>query len=394
MSEEEWVVQVIAPAPEDSPDVRWACETASAMWSRGEREQALQWVHHAIQAATAEGSHQRADDLDRAAQELEHLPLPRRPRVTDVDDSSPASTTQATAEDPSAPKPKPKLSRTAPYKLAPDDITYLEAPTSGLLEASVPSGGSATQAGVGPGSKAVSATSAGMGPETTIEPEPAPPPQDRKSRPLPPAPSQDYESTVVNAGVPKRQDRTQLMDMRGFSPGAPEPTQAPAPGVEDDPTHEPTLAPPEPAQAPAAPVPPAAPQPPSPPKPFAARPAHASSLAPTPASLLSPRPSTDFERTVERRVPILPAERSMDKVASSKASVSTAAPSISAVSSAPSTLAPGTLGSPNLPLEAMRARRVAVAEGSGKELSLRLLDEDEAVPPGAQEALLLPIKSK
>ncbi len=84
----------------------------------------------------------------------------------------------------------------------------------------------------------------------------------------------------------------------------------------------------------------------------------------------------------------------MDKVASSKASVSTAAPSTSAVSSAPSTLAPGTLGSPNLPLEAMRARRVAVAEGSGKELSLRLLDEDEAVPPGAQEALLLPIKSK
>ncbi len=399
MSEAEWVVQIITPAPEDSPDVRWACETASAMWSRGERQQALQWVHHAIQAATAEGSHQRADDLDRAAQELEHLPLPRRPRVTDVDDSSPASTTQAAAEDPSQtqePKPKPKLSRTAPYKLAPDDITYLQAPTSGLLEASVPSGGSATQAGVGPDTKSASATSAGVGPALD-PPTPEPPPhqpQDRKSRPLPPAPSQDYESTVVNAGVPKRQDRTQLMDMRGFSPGAPEPTQEPAPGVEEEPTHEPTLAPPEPAQAPAAPVPAAAPKPPSPPKPFEARPAQASSLAPTPASLLSPRPATDFERTVERRVPILPEEQPTDKVASNKAAVSTAAPSASAVSSAPGTLAPGTLGSPNLPLEAMRARRVAVAEGSGKELSLRLLDDDEAVPPGAQEALLLPIKSK
>jgi hypothetical protein len=40
----------------------------------------------------------------------------------------------------------------------------------------------------------------------------------------------------------------------------------------------------------------------------------------------------------------------------------------------------------------MRARRVAISQGSGKELSVRLLDEGEGVPAGTQEAFLLPLK--
>lgn len=50
---------------------------------------------------------------------------------------------------------------------------------------------------------------------------------------------------------------------------------------------------------------------------------------------------------------------------------------------------PSTLGSPMSPLEPMRAVRVAVRLGQGKELSVRLLDEGEAAPAGSQEALLL-----
>lgn len=373
MDEAQWVATVIAPSAEDSADVRWACETATAMWSRGQREQTLQWVHHAVQAATADGNHERADALDRAAQELEHLPLPRRPGppVADV----PASTTEPTASDEPPPQ-KQKLARTAPYKLAPDDITYLEAPTLGLLEACEPSATGPTHAGVqphsGPGTHPAGATHAGMGPDvrSPVEDQPTA----KRSRPLPPAPSQDpYEATVVNAGIKAKQDRTQLLDMRGFSPGS----EAPAAQAEE---------PPAPTQDPGpstAPVP----------APARELPKQRASFEPTPASLLGApravsRPATDFEQTVERRAPVLPDELPTDKIRSERA----AAASSGAVESSALSSAPGTLGSPNLPLESLRARRVAISQGSGKELSVQLLDEGEDAPAGTQEAFLLPLK--
>jgi hypothetical protein len=368
MDEAQWVASVIAPAAEDSADVRWACETAAAMWSRGERQQALQWVHHAVQAATSAGKHERADQLDRAAQELEHLPLPRRPGPSA--ESDPASTTAPTAQDLPLPQ-KPKLARTAPYKLAPDDITQFEQPSLGLLEACEPSTVGATHSGVGPasipGAQPVSATNAGVGPERSGAGEG--PPKGKPSRPLPPAPTQDpYEATVVNAGIKPKQERTVLLDMRGFSPGATEPEQAPAV----------TVAAPETAPVPV---------------PLEEIPKRRSSFDPTPASLLgaplaTTRPATDFERTVERRAPVLPDELPTEKTTSDRpASVSGMVASSSGASSAP-----GTLGSPNSPLESMRARRVAVSSGNGKELSVRLLDEGEDAPDGTQEAILLPLK--
>jgi hypothetical protein len=50
-----------------------------------------------------------------------------------------------------------------------------------------------------------------------------------------------------------------------------------------------------------------------------------------------------------------------------------------------------TLESPRPPLEPMRAVRVAVRPGSGKELSVLLLDDGEKAPQGSQEALLLAV---
>jgi hypothetical protein len=50
---------------------------------------------------------------------------------------------------------------------------------------------------------------------------------------------------------------------------------------------------------------------------------------------------------------------------------------------------PTTVGSPQTTLEPMRALRVAIASGQGRQIVLRLLDEGEAAPAGAQEALLI-----
>jgi hypothetical protein len=54
--------------------------------------------------------------------------------------------------------------------------------------------------------------------------------------------------------------------------------------------------------------------------------------------------------------------------------------------------APSTLETPIIALEPMRARRVAVRQGSGRELVVMLLDDDEAPPSGAQEAMLVALR--
>lgn len=70
--------------------------------------------------------------------------------------------------------------------------------------------------------------------------------------------------------------------------------------------------------------------------------------------------------------------------------VSSTAPDAPDPPAAPrSSESPATLESIPDPLEPMRAVRVAVGLGKGKELSVRLLDSGEAAPDGTQEALLL-----
>lgn len=55
--------------------------------------------------------------------------------------------------------------------------------------------------------------------------------------------------------------------------------------------------------------------------------------------------------------------------------------------------APPTLETPIVALEPMRARRIAVRHGSGRDLVVTLLDDDEPAPQGTQEALLVAVRS-
>jgi hypothetical protein len=269
MAADDRVDSMLEPHGEDSSDVRWALETALAMWSRGDRDQALRWVDNAVAAAERDGAEQRATDLGRARGELAERPPPRPATVPSV----PASITERQAGPPTAPlnedadgpatHKRPDKMLTAPYKIAPDEVTNLFAPDSELLEAM-----------------------RAVGPETVVDPAAAisetPAPKAKPARPRPP---------------PSRVDALDAT-MTNFRPEPPA----------DEP-HEHTVV--------------------------------------------------------------------MDEGEA-------AAPSRSM-----HTAAPSTMGSPQTTIEPMRALRVVIQSGSGRELVLRLLDEGEAPPNGAQEALLI-----
>ncbi|MCA9595518.1 MAG: hypothetical protein KC776_19520 [Myxococcales bacterium] len=188
-----WLEDVMRPTENDSADVRWAVETATALWHRGDREQSVSWMHHAVQAATADGQHARADELDRAAQELETRPVPRAPSRPPPSPGVGLPTARSPEEVTGSMR---HHARTAPYKVAPDDITHLEAPDSALLEAAAQS----------------IPASSDTGPTEPINEVPQPKPE----RPRPPVSSDWLEPTVVNAGVKRPVERTMVMDVNAM----------------------------------------------------------------------------------------------------------------------------------------------------------------------------------
>jgi hypothetical protein len=267
----------VEPQPDDSADVRWALETALAMWQRGDREQTLRWLGTAVQTASNEGQHDRAYALGRALSELERGPLPsRRPRPPVSVPAGPASTTQplsreALAASAKASRPKKSLLQSTPYRIvpdggAPDEVTSHFAPDPSLLEACQASEQEATAP------EAAAADSMPM-PEVL---------KVARERPRPPA--------VVNDALD--------------------------------------------------------------------------------ATLTNVRPAPPASRDAAERTVVMTAEELM-------------APSVRSQS------APSTVGSPQATLEPMRALRVAVVSGQGREFVLRLLADDEVPPAGHQEALLI-----
>lgn len=54
----------------DSDDIRWALETASAMWTKGDYPEALRWIRRAAETASEEGHDVRAVELAKAAADL------------------------------------------------------------------------------------------------------------------------------------------------------------------------------------------------------------------------------------------------------------------------------------------------------------------------------------
>lgn len=265
----DWLDPALEPQTDDSADVRWALETAVALWSRGDKVQAVSWIQHAAQAATTDGRQERAALLTRAAAELQTRPalpnsLPRvAPPSTTLENTERLESSSTTAER------RRNMTATAPYQIASEDVTRLIEPDSALLEACE------------------------SDPQTHREP-------------------------------PKSQHATVAIPMMEF-----------------------------PAQAPLS-----------------------VSMESLDATLTRVRPPTLSREPSDRTIMMPAMETTPDS------------PSLTG------TTMPNTLGSPTMLLEPMRAVRVVVAGGGGKELVVRLLDEGESLPVGAQEALLIALAPK
>jgi hypothetical protein len=65
------VVALPEPHPEDDEDVVWGLSTASALWARGERRDAIVWLRRAVEAAQATGQPFRASELGLCVTALE-----------------------------------------------------------------------------------------------------------------------------------------------------------------------------------------------------------------------------------------------------------------------------------------------------------------------------------
>ncbi|MCC6663952.1 MAG: hypothetical protein IT375_09415 [Polyangiaceae bacterium] len=272
--EREYLETTVEPQPDDSADLRWALETALAMWARGSREQTLKWLHTAMQTASKEGRHDRAYSLGRVLSDLEHRPLPaRRSTKPPPPVPGPQSITTPLSGGTSpmaqgASRPGKSLLQTAPYRIAPEEVTSHVAVDTALLEACQPSA-----------------------PELLPEREAA--------------------QSITDVPVP---------EVLKVPPDRPRPPTVMTDGLD--------------------------------------------------ATLTNVRSSASGRDSVERTVVM-----SVDELM---------APS--ARSHGP----PTTQGSPQRALEPLRALRVAVVAGQGRELVLRLLDDGEAPADGAQEALLVP----
>ena len=179
----EWVQHALAPSDSDSPDLRWALETAAALWSRGDHLQGVRWIQHAVQAAHADGRQDRAATLGRAMAELERM--------------THAPTDPSPTPPPSPPAPPPvsagsvsmSMKKTAPYKVALDDITRMVSPDPLLVEQTRPPMDTSPDA-EGPAS------------DDTM----------KEARPRPPPPSIDPESTMTSVRSKKAAERTMVME--------------------------------------------------------------------------------------------------------------------------------------------------------------------------------------
>ncbi len=309
-----WVQHVLTPHQADSSDLRWAIETAAAMWARGEQLQALRWLAHGIETARGEGRAERAMELDRAAAELERVAQPQ----PEVEMYAPARAVapvaaQVASAPPSAAE-SASMKTTAPYRIAPDDITCLVAPDAKLLQQCEPEGFAAL--------------------DTDPQTEPPSPPKPKADRPRPPPSSIDYEPTMTAAGTTRSKPAKTLVMHSGD-------------------------------------------------------PALAEALADADQTLEQPPSRHVFGSESTRPYGFVPSSAAIDAIETRDSE-----PRVDSEEPSQQSSLPTTLESPQSPLEAMRAVRVAIEGGVGSRFTIVLLADHEAAPDGMQEALLVPLVSK
>ncbi|MGK3963314.1 hypothetical protein WMF38_03890 [Sorangium sp. So ce118] len=187
------------PHDEDNEDVHWALSTATALWGRGEREEALRWLRRAAEQASDANADLRALELFKAAaevaQEISGSDAAASPDAASAPASAPPPAPGAPAAGASAPPPKPG------------------APGPGALPSRPPAAGADWGERGGAGASAPSPSGVKRAPSVRA---PAGNP--------PPAPTASATGASRDAGAPRP-----AAGLGRPAPGAPERTPAPAP---------------------------------------------------------------------------------------------------------------------------------------------------------------------
>jgi hypothetical protein len=229
-----WLARALTTGPEDSADLRWAIETAAAMWSRGDWDGSVNWLERAALEARSGGRSDRAADLADAADELKrHL----------VERGAPTVAMQAPIPEPSIPQTKVASHarvRTAPYVVGPDDITKFGEPSPAQLEASRRPDDTDPTAAPVPGS---------------VDNEPII--RDGFERPRPPQSVRDLEPTLSEVHPVRREvlEPTVVMDEElaaAIASGAAAPALSPSAALAPEPAAEPAAPSPQPSDSPLA----------------------------------------------------------------------------------------------------------------------------------------------
>jgi hypothetical protein len=120
----DWASSNLGAEPSDSDDIRWALETASAMWAKGDHHEALRWLRRAAETASEEGADVRAVELAKMAADLRGqlaLPQSEAPAAAPQGDAASAVVPHPVVSIPAAPARRstpPPLPTSAPQPQA------------------------------------------------------------------------------------------------------------------------------------------------------------------------------------------------------------------------------------------------------------------------------------
>ncbi|NUO49529.1 MAG: hypothetical protein HOV80_11800 [Polyangiaceae bacterium] len=98
------------PLPDDDEDVHWALSTATALWARGEAQEALKWLRRAAETASDQNKDERALALYKAAADCTALLSARAPGVSPSAASAPAPVATSESQRPSSAALTPRSS--------------------------------------------------------------------------------------------------------------------------------------------------------------------------------------------------------------------------------------------------------------------------------------------
>jgi hypothetical protein len=113
------------PLPDDDEDVHWALSTASALWARGEAQEALKWLRRAAETASDQNNDERALVLFKAAAECTaHLSSKAPGASPAASVPQPGPTSQPPPRGSSFPPPQPE----GPRASAPPPLPHRSSP--------------------------------------------------------------------------------------------------------------------------------------------------------------------------------------------------------------------------------------------------------------------------